>query len=64
MAAAVFALFVAWFFYCKLNFKQLNQVYESAAKTTAVVMFLVAAAVVSAWLITVSQLQQQLLRRL
>ena len=59
VVAAVFALFVACFIYRELNFRQLYQVFESAAKTTAVVMFLVAAAMVSAWLITVAQLPQQ-----
>ena len=59
VVAAVFALFVACFVYRELNFRQLYEVFESAAKTTAVVMFLVAAAMVSAWLITVAQLPQQ-----
>jgi TRAP-type transport system large permease protein len=59
VVAAVFALFVAVFIYRELNVKQLYQVFETAAKTTAVVMFLVAAAMVSAWLITVAQLPQQ-----
>ena len=59
VVAAVFALFVAGFIYRELTFKQLYQVFEAAAKTTAVVMFLVAAAMVSAWLITVAQLPQQ-----
>jgi tripartite ATP-independent transporter DctM subunit len=59
VVAAVFALFVAGAIYRELSFKQLYQVFEAAAKTTAVVMFLVAAAMVSAWLITVAQLPQQ-----
>ena len=59
VVAAVFALFVAGFIYRELSFKQLYGVFEAAAKTTAVVMFLVAAAMVSAWLITVAQLPQQ-----
>ncbi|MGB4115632.1 MAG: TRAP transporter large permease subunit [Polaromonas sp.] len=59
VVAAVYALFVAGFIYRELNFKQLYQVFEAAAKTTAVIMFLVAAAMVSAWLITVAQLPQQ-----
>ena len=59
VVAAVFALLVACFIYREINLKQLYQVFESAAKTTAVVMFLVAAAMVSAWLITVAQLPQQ-----
>ena len=64
VVAAVFALFVAGFIYRELTFKQLYQVFEAAAKTTAVVMFLVAAAMVSAWLITVAQLPQQVVELL
>ena len=41
-----------------------NEVFVSAAKTTAVIMFLVAAAMVSAWLITVAQLPAELIRLL
>jgi tripartite ATP-independent transporter DctM subunit len=59
VVAAVYALFVAGFIYRELNFRQLYQVFQAAAKTTAVIMFLVAAAMVSAWLITVAQLPQQ-----
>ncbi|NDY94115.1 TRAP transporter large permease subunit, partial [Ideonella livida] len=36
--------------------KALHEVFVSAAKTTAVIMFLVAAAMVSAWLITVADI--------
>ena len=64
VVAAVFALFVAVFIYRELNLRQLYQVFEAAAKTTAVVMFLVAAAMVSAWLITVAQLPQQVVELL
>ena len=57
MVAAVYALFVAT---CHLPraeaVRQLYAVFVTAAKTTAVVMFLVAAAMVSAWLITVADL--------
>lgn len=64
VVAAVFALFVAGAIYRELSFRQLYQVFEAAAKTTAVVMFLVAAAMVSAWLITVAQLPQQVVELL
>ena len=40
--------------------RQLTEVFTSAAKTTAVIMFLVAAAMVSAWLITVADIPRQL----
>jgi len=39
----------------------LYDVFLAAAKTTAVIMFLVAAAMVSAWLITVAQLPDQVI---
>jgi TRAP-type C4-dicarboxylate transport system permease large subunit len=52
----VYALFVAMFIYSELKWNQLYAVFITAAKTTAVVMFLVAAALVSSWLITVAEL--------
>jgi TRAP-type transport system large permease protein len=60
VVAAVYALFVATFVYRELNLSQIYQVFVSAAKTTSVVMFLVAAAMVSAWLITVAALPAEL----
>jgi tripartite ATP-independent transporter DctM subunit len=59
VVAAVYALGVALFVYRELKPSQLLPVFLHAAKTTAVVMFLVAAAMVSAWLITVAQLPGQ-----
>lgn len=56
VVAAVYALFVATVIYRELKLAQLYEVFASAAKTTAVIMFLVAAAMVSAWLITVADL--------
>ena len=56
VVAAVYSLFVSVFIYRELTFRQLYSVFVSAAKTTSVVMFLVAAALVSAWLITVAEL--------
>jgi len=56
VVAAVYALFVSTVVYRALGVKQLWGVFQAAAKTTAVVMFLVAAAMVSAWLITVADL--------
>ncbi len=61
VVAAVYALFVAGLVYKELTFAQLYGVFLAAAKTTAVVMFLVAAAMVSAWLITVAQLPDQVI---
>ncbi len=56
VVAAVYALFVSTVIYRGLKLSQLYGIFEKAAKTTAVVMFLVAAAMVSAWLITVADL--------
>ena len=42
--------------YRELRFPDLYKIFVSAAKTSAVVMFLIAAAMVSAWLITVADL--------
>jgi tripartite ATP-independent transporter DctM subunit len=61
VVAAVYALFVAGVIYRELSWTQLFEVFQAAAKTTAVVMFLVAAAMVSAWLITVANLPQQVI---
>ncbi len=56
VVAAVYAFVVATFVYRELTLGQLYGVFVNAAKTTAVIMFLVAAAMVSAWLITVADL--------
>jgi tripartite ATP-independent transporter DctM subunit len=52
VVAAAYALFVGMVIYRELKVSDLYGVFLTAAKTTAVVMFLVAAALVSAWLIT------------
>ena len=54
--SAVYAFFVATVVYRELKFRQLLAIFVTAAKITAVIMFLVAAAMVSAWLITVADL--------
>jgi tripartite ATP-independent transporter DctM subunit len=64
VVAAVYALFVATVVYREMRLAQLYHVFISAAKTTAVIMFLVAAAMVSAWLITVANLPQELIELL
>lgn len=56
VVAAVYALFVSVVVYRGLKPAQLLDVFVTAAKTSAVVMFLIAAAMVSAWLITVADL--------
>ncbi|QHE86937.1 TRAP transporter large permease subunit [Hydrogenophaga sp. BPS33] len=60
VVAAVYALVISLFVYRELKLNQLFDLFLAAAKTTAVIMFLVAAAMVSAWLITVAQLPDQL----
>jgi tripartite ATP-independent transporter DctM subunit len=56
VVAAVYSLFVATVVYRELKWNHVYDVFLTAAKTTAVVMFLVAAAMVSAWMITVADL--------
>ncbi|MEN9631300.1 MAG: hypothetical protein RJA10_4528 [Pseudomonadota bacterium] len=60
VVAAMYALFVATVIYRELPLNKLVPVFVSAAKTTSVIMFLVAAAMVSAWLITVANLPAEL----
>jgi tripartite ATP-independent transporter DctM subunit len=59
VVAAVYSLFVATCIYRELKFSELYSVFLTAAKVTSVVMFLVATALVSAWLITVADLPGQ-----
>jgi tripartite ATP-independent transporter DctM subunit len=59
VVAAVYSLVVSTLVYRELNLKQLVPLFVSAATTCAIVMFLVAAAMVSAWLITVANLPAQ-----
>lgn len=56
VVAAVYAWFVGTFIYRELKFRDLYEVFLKSGKTTAVVMFLVAAAMVSAWLITAADI--------
>ena len=56
VVAAVYSFCVGMFIYRELKWNTLYQLILSAGKTTAVVMFLVAAAMVSAWLITVANI--------
>lgn len=56
VVAAVYALFVTTVVHRELKFSQLYGVFVRAARTSAIVMFLVAASMVSAWLITVAGL--------
>ncbi|MDP3812892.1 MAG: TRAP transporter large permease subunit [Hydrogenophaga sp.] len=60
VVAAVYALFISTVVYRELRLSQLYGLFLAAAKTTSVIMFLVAAAMVSAWLITVANLPGEL----
>jgi TRAP-type transport system large permease protein len=60
VVAAVYSLFVATCVYRELAPKDLFAVFAAAAQTSAIVMFLVAAALVSSWLITVSDIASDL----
>jgi tripartite ATP-independent transporter DctM subunit len=56
VVAAVYSLIVAVFIYRELKISELFAVFVTAAKTTAIVMFLVAAALVTSYLITISEI--------
>jgi TRAP-type transport system large permease protein len=61
VVAAVYSLFVATCIYRELKFSELYGVFLRAARTTAIIMVLVAAAMVSAWLIAVCHLEENVL---
>jgi tripartite ATP-independent transporter DctM subunit len=58
--AAVYSLVVGVFVYREIKPKDVFRLFYRAAETTAVIMFLVSAAGVSAWLITTANIPQQL----
>lgn len=60
VVAAVYAILVSSLVYRALTWKILLEVLITAGRSTAMVMLLVGAAMVAAWLITVAQLPQQL----
>ena len=59
VAACVYAFVVGCFVYRELPLNQCYPLLVAAAKSTAVVVFLIAAALVSAWLITTSDVPAQ-----
>jgi TRAP-type transport system large permease protein len=59
VVVAAYALFVGMVIYRELTLPIIYRCLVNASKMTAVVMFLVAAALVSAWLITISDLPDQ-----
>ena len=60
VVAAVYALLVGGFVYRELKPAALYGIFLSTAKMTAVIMFLVATAMVSAWLITIANIPAQI----
>jgi tripartite ATP-independent transporter DctM subunit len=59
VVAVVYALVVGLFVYRELDLSRLPELMLGAAKTSATVMFLVACALVSAWLITIAEIPAQ-----
>ena len=59
VAACIYAFVVGVFIYRELPLRQVYGLLVSAAKSTSVVVFLIASALVSAWLITTSEVPQQ-----
>jgi tripartite ATP-independent transporter DctM subunit len=62
--AAVYALFVGMVVYREITFKSLFPLLVNAAMTTSVVMYLVAAALVTSYMITLADLPQELIEML
>jgi len=60
VVATVYALLVGLFVYKELKFNQIYGLLLSAAKLTAVIMFLVAAALISSWLITAANIPAEI----
>jgi tripartite ATP-independent transporter DctM subunit len=59
VVAAVYAFVIGMFVYRELKWNAIYPLIVSAAKTTAVVVFLIACALVSGWLITASDIPEQ-----
>lgn len=64
VVAAFYALVVGLFIYRELKITELYRIIMLAAKTTSIVMFLVAAAMVSAWLITIANIPGEITKLL
>ena len=61
VVAAVYALLVSLFVYREIKARDLMPLFVNAARTTAVVMFPVAAAMVSSYMITLADMPQDLI---
>ena len=64
VVAAVYSFVVGMFVYRELKLAALYRLILTAGKTTAIIMFLVAAAMVSAWLITVANIPDEVAKML
>lgn len=60
VAACAYSLFVGIFVYRELSWRDIYPLLVASAKTTAVVVFMIASALVSAWLITISDVPSQI----
>lgn len=60
VAAVFYTLFLCFVVYRALTVKDLYKVLIAAAKTTSVILFLIAAAMVSAWLIAIANIPAQI----
>jgi len=60
VAACAYALFVGIFVHRELRWRDIYPLLVSSSKITAVVVFMIAAALVSGWLITVSEVPAQI----
>jgi tripartite ATP-independent transporter DctM subunit len=61
VVAAAYAMFISVVVYRALTLRDIYRALLSAAMTSAVIMFLVAASMVSAWLITVADIPDQII---
>lgn len=61
VVAAVYALLISLFVYREIGLRHLLPLFINAARTTALVMFLVAAAMVSSYMITLADMPQDLI---
>ncbi len=61
VVAAVYALLISLFVYREIGLRDLAPLFVNAASTTAVVMFLVAAAMVSSYMITLADMPEDLI---
>jgi tripartite ATP-independent transporter DctM subunit len=62
VGAVFYTLFLCFIVYRALTFKDLWRVLIQSAKTTSVIMFLIAAAMVSAWLIAIANIPADITR--